>query len=325
MTTSTLPAQQRFSWRTLLQQYGLVLSLVVLCLALSLVSDRFLTVENLTNVLRQSSINAIISVGMMMVILTRGIDLSVGSVLALSTVVAADLLQSQELAPLLAIGVAIGVGTAVGLLNGALVAWVKIPPFIATLGTMTFARGAALAYTGGQPVTGLGELGEGFRLLGSGVVMGVPVPVIVMLVVYSAAYILLNHTGAGRYIQGIGDNEEAAFLSGLPVTQILFFVYALAGALTGLAGVILAGRLNSAQPTAGGFYELDAIAAVVVGGTSFEGGQGTVFGTLIGVLLIAVINNGMNLLDFPAEMQAIAKGVVIVLALLIYRQLKSSN
>lgn len=322
MTSTSLPSQG-INWRGVLQQYGLVLSLVALCAVLSIVSDRFLTVENLTNVLRQSSINAIISVGMMLVILTRGIDLSVGSVLAFSTVVAADLLQTSGLPPVVAVLVALLVGTVLGVLNGGLVAWLKIPPFIATLGTMTFARGAALAYTGGQPVTGLGELGEGFRLLGSGVVFGVPVPVLVMVLVYAGAYVLLNHTGAGRYIQGIGDNESAAFLSGLPVQRVLFFVYGLAGALTGLAGVILAGRLNSAQPTAGAFYELDAIAAVVVGGTSFEGGQGTVFGTLIGALLIAVINNGMNLLDFPSELQAIAKGVVIILALLIYRQLKN--
>jgi ribose transport system permease protein len=322
MAASSLPSDG-INWRNLLGQYGLVLALVVLMLGLSLASDRFLTVENLTNVLRQSSINAIISIGMMMVILTRGIDLSVGSVVAFSTVVAADLLTGDMgLAAPLAVIAAVLVGSAVGLLNGMLVAWLKIPPFIATLGTMTFARGAALAYTGGQPVTGLAELGEGFRLLGSGVIMGVPVPVIVMLAVYVLAYVLLNHTGTGRYIQGIGDNEQAAFLSGLPVNQVLLFVYGLAGATAGLAGVILAGRLNSAQPTAGSFYELDAIAAVVVGGTAFEGGQGTVFGTFIGALLIAVINNGMNLLGIAAEWQAIAKGIVIILALLIYRQIR---
>lgn len=317
---TTSPPASRLNWRALLQQYGLVLALVLLGAVLSVTTERFLTVENLTNVLRQSSINAIIAVGMMMVILTRGIDLSVGSVLAFSTVIAADLLTGAAVSPLVAVLVAVAVGAVVGLVNGALVAWLKIPPFIATLGAMTYVRGGALAYTGGQPITGFAELGQGFRYLGSAVVFNIPVPIIVMAVVYALAYLLLNHTGAGRYIQAIGDNEQAAFLSGLPVNRVLLFVYALAGALAGLAGVILAGRLDSAQPTAGTFYELDAIAAVVVGGTSFAGGQGTVLGTLVGALMIAVINNGMNLLQFPSELQAIAKGVVIILALLIYRR-----
>lgn len=322
---SALTSNRNIDWRALLSQYGLLLAILALGAALSIASDRFLTVENLTNMLRQSSINAIISIGMMMVILTRGIDLSVGSVLALSTVIGADLLRNSGLPPTAAIFVALLAGTLAGLVNGALVSLVKIPPFIATLGMMTFARGAALAYSGGQPVTGLGDLGEGFRFFGSGVVGGVPVPVIVMLFVYLVVFVLLNRTGTGRYIRGIGDNEEASFLSGLPVNRLLFFVYAVSGALSALAGIILVGRLDSAQPTAGVFYELDAIAAVVVGGTSFEGGQGTVFGTFLGVLLIAMINNGMNLLDFPSELQAIARGFVIIAALLIYRQLNSRS
>lgn len=320
MQATALP--RAVNWRHILRQYGLLLSLLVLCLALSLASDRFLTVDNLRNVLRQSAINGIISIGMMLVILTRGIDLSVGSVLALSSVVAADLLVNGGAPPIVAVAVALVVGGAAGAVNGLLVSIARIPPFIATLGMMTFARGAALAYTEGQPITGLGELGEGFRTLGAGSLFGVPLPIIMIAVVYLLAYIMLSHLSIGRYIRGLGDNEDASYLSGLPVRQIQLFVYSMAGMLSALAGVILAGRLNSAQPTAGVFYELDAIAAVIVGGTSFEGGTGTVFGTLVGVVLIAVITNGMNLLNYPSELQDIVKGAIIVLALLLYRVLR---
>lgn len=311
-----------FNWKAFLQRYGLLFSLLLLGFGLSVASDRFLTTNNLTNVLRQASINGIISIGTMLVIMTRGIDLSVGSVVALSTVVGADLFLSMSLHPLTAIVIVLIVGSLAGVVNGLLVSWVKIPPFIATLGMMTFARGAALAYTGGQPITGFGDLGAGMRLLGSGVLFGIPLPIYVMLIVYALAYVLLNHTSTGRYIQGIGDNERAAFLSGLPVRRIQIFVYTVAGLLSGLAGLILIGRLNSAQPTAGQLFEFDAIAAVVVGGTSFEGGQGTVFGTFLGVLIIAILDNGLNLLEVSAFYQDIVKGVVIAAALLVYRVLR---
>ncbi|MEO0562619.1 MAG: ribose ABC transporter permease [Chloroflexota bacterium] len=320
MTAKSLETRPNgFDWRAFFQSYGLVLSLVLLCAVLSLSTDRFLTIDNLRNVLRQASINGIISIGMMMVILIRGLDLSVGSVLALATVIAADLLASGSVSPFMAVVVALLVGGLAGLVNGALVAYIKIPPFIATLGMMTFARGAALQYTGGQPVTGLDELGQGIRYLGSAELAGIPVPIIAMLVMYVLAYILLNHIPFGRFIYAMGSNEDAAYLSGLPVNRIKLFAYTLSGALAALAGVILVGRLNSAQPTAGALAEFDAIAAVVVGGTSFNGGEGTIQGTLIGVLIIAVLNNGLNLLDVPSFYQDIASGVVIALALLLYR------
>lgn len=316
----SLPA--KIDWKSFFQRYGLLLSLLLLCVGLSLASDRFLTVDNLTNVLRQSSINGIISVGMMMVILTRGIDLSVGSVLALSAVIGADMLKNHNMPALQAIGICLLVGTAAGAVNGLLVSRLRIPPFIATLGMMTFARGAALAYTSGQPITGLGDLGEGFRYLGSARFLDIPVPILVAGVVFLLAYILLSHVPFGRYIHGLGDNEQAAYLSGLPVKRVLMFVYMAAGALSALAGVILIGRLNSAQPTAGLMFEFDAIAAVVVGGTNFSGGEGTVWGTLIGVLIIGIINNGLNLLDVSAFYQDIVKGVVIALALLLHRAIR---
>lgn len=319
MTAQAKAAQQGFDWRSFFRQYGLLLSLGVLCLGLSFASDRFLTGDNLLNVLRQASINGIISIGMMLVILTRGIDLSVGSVLALSTVVAADLLVNYEMPVAVALLVCLVVGGLAGLVNGALVSWIRIPPFIATLGMMTFARGAALFYTEGQPVSGLGDPGSGFRYTGSAEVLGIPFPIIVAGIVYLLAYLLLNHVPFGRFIYALGNNEEAAHLSGLPVRRITLFVYVVAGVLSALAGIILSGRLNAAQPTAGVMFEFDAIAAVVVGGTSFSGGEGTVFGTLIGVLIIAVLDNGLNLLAVPAFYQDIARGVVIAGALLLYR------
>ena len=310
-------------WRVFVQKYGLLLSLVLLGAVLTLKTDRFLTADNLTNVLRQSAINGIISVGMMMVILTRGIDLSVGSVLALATVVGADMLKNAGMPYPQAIGVALLVGSAAGALNGVMVAWLDIPPFIATLGMMTFARGAAKYYTDGQPISGLEkQLGHGFRYLGTAEPFGVPMPIIVAGLVFLAAYVLLNHTPLGRYIFGLGDNEEAAYLSGLPVRAITLFVYVSAGLLSALAGVILVGRLNSAQPTAGEMFEFDAIAAVVVGGTSFDGGEGTVWGTLIGVLIIGVIDNGLNLLNVSSFYQDITKGAVIALALLLHRAVR---
>ncbi len=322
MTAQTLPKKGSGDWRIFAQRYGLVGSLLLLCLVISLASDRFLTVDNLLNVLRQASINGIISIGMMMVILIRGLDLSVGSVLALATVISADVLAQGQVGPLGALGVALLVGGAAGAVSGALVTWIKIPPFIATLGMMTFARGAALQYTGGQPVTGLGELGEGIRFLGSAEIAGIPVPIFATGFVYLATYIFLNHIPFGRYIYAMGSNEEAAFLSGLPVRRIKMVVYTLSGMLAAFAGVILMGRLNSAQPTAGELFEFNAIAAVVVGGTSFNGGEGTVWGTLIGVLIIAVLNNGLNLLAVPSFYQDIASGVVIALALLLYRAIR---
>lgn len=319
MATSTATSvQQRFDWRGFFQRYGLLLSFVLLCLALTLASDRFLTPDNLINILRQSAINGIISIGMMLVILTRGIDLSVGSMLALATIMTADQLQNGVDA-LPALIFCLIVGAALGLLNGLMVSVMRIPPFIATLGMMTFARGLALVYSGGQPITGLGDE---FRTIGTGFVGPVPMPVVVAALIFIGGYVLLNHTPLGRHIFGLGDNEQAAYLSGLPTRRITTFVYVLAGSLSALAGSILIARLNSAQPTAGVGFEFDAIAAVVVGGTSFDGGEGTVLGTLIGVLIIGVLNNGLNLLNVPSFYQGVVQGAVIALALLLHRLIR---
>ncbi len=308
----------RLTPRTFLQQYGLVVSFLVLCAGLTMATDRFFTADNWLNILRQSTINGIISVGMMLVILTRGIDLSVGSILALASVMTADQLQ-QGVDPLAALGFCLLVGALLGLMNGALVTFIKIPPFIATLGMMTVARGLALSYTEGQPITGLPDA---FRSWGTGFIGPIPTPIIVAVVIFLVGYVLLVHTPLGRYIFGYGDNDRAALFTGLPTHRIVLFVYAVSGTCAALAGAILIGRLNSAAPTGGVGYEFDAIAAVVVGGTSFDGGEGTIWGTLLGVLLIAVLNNGLNLLNVPTPFQDVAKGAVIALALLFYKAIR---
>jgi ribose/xylose/arabinose/galactoside ABC-type transport system permease subunit len=314
----TAQAPRRIDWRSFAQRYGIVLSFLLLCLALAVLSDRFLTVSNMTNILRQSTINGIISVGMTIVILTRGIDLSVGSILALSAVITADLLQSGMSVPA-AIGVGIVIGGLLGFINGFLITRFRIPPFIATLGMMTFARGLALTYTQGRPVTGLPD---SFRSLGAGYLGSIPMPIVIATVILIVAYLALTRMKFGEYIYSIGNNEVAASLSGIPVKRYVTMAYVIIGALSAIAGQILIGRLNSAQPVAGLGFEFDAIAAVVVGGTSFEGGDGSLFGTLLGVLIIAVINNGLNLLDVPSFYQSVVKGVVIALALLIHRAIR---
>lgn len=304
--------------REILQRYGLVVSFLLLCLALSLLSDRFLTVGNLTNVLRQSTINLIIAIGMTYVILTAGIDLSVGAVLALSTVVTADLLQrGVPILPTVLLGLTLG--GVLGMASGLLISRVKVPPFVATLGMMTVARGLALTYTQGRPITGLPDA---FRYIGTGYLGPIPMPIIVAAVAFLAGYVLLTRTRMGMYIYALGNNPVAAHYTGIATSKYITFVYILAGALAALAGMILVARLDSAQPTAGISYEFDAIAAVVVGGTSFAGGEGSLMGTLLGVLVISVLNNGLNLLNVSSFYQPVVTGVVIALALLLYKAVR---
>jgi ribose transport system permease protein len=299
----------------LLGRYGLALSFLILCVVLTLLSDRFLTVGNLVNVLRQSTINGIIAIGMTYVILTAGIDLSVGAILALSTVVTADLLQRGIPVPM-AILVGLGLGGLAGLSSGLIITKARVPPFVATLGMMTVARGLALTYTQGRPITGLPE---SFRFIGTGSLGPVPMPIIIAGMAFILGYLLLTRTRIGEFIYALGNNPIAAHYSGIATKRYTAFVYILAGLLSALAGMILVARLNSAQPTAGIGYEFDAIAAVVVGGTSFAGGQGSLIGTLLGVLVIAVLNNGLNLLNVSSFWQPVVTGVVIALALLIYK------
>jgi ribose transport system permease protein len=292
--------------------------LLGLALVLWALTPHFLTISNLLNIAEQATIIAIIAVGMTFVIITGGIDLSVGSVLAFAGVVMASVLHSGLRLPL-ALIVGLAAGLLCGLVNGLLITVGRLPPFIATLGMMSVARGAALMFTEGRPISGFSE---GFRSLATGEVLRVPAPVIIMIGVYVIAHFVLRRTKLGRYTYAIGGNEEAALLSGINVKLYKTMVYGIAGLLSGLAAILLTARLNSAQPIAGMSYELDAIAATVIGGTSLLGGEGTVVGTLIGALIMAVLRNGLNLLVVSSFIQQIVIGTVIIVAVLIDMALK---
>ena len=300
------------------RRFGTVIGLLVLCAVLWALTPHFLTVSNLLNIAQQTSINAIVAAGMTFVILSGGIDLSVGSIVALAGVALGAMLQSGQ-SPLIAIPGAIAVGTSCGLLNGLLVSVGGLPPFIATLGMMSVARGTALVFTEGRPVSGFDE---GFRWLATGTAGFVPAPVIVMLVVYAVAHVILTRTTFGRYVYAIGGNEEATRLSGVAVRFHKTAIYGVSGALSAVAAIVLTARLNSAQPIAGMMYELDAIAATVIGGTSLSGGSGSLVGTLVGALIMGVLRNGLNLLGVSSFLQQIVIGGVIVGAVLVDTLLK---
>lgn len=290
------------------RQLGTLVGLLLLGAVLSLLTPHFLTVTNLLNVAQQTAINAVIAAGMTLVIITAGIDLSVGSILAFAGVVLGSLLARGQ--PVwVAVLAGLAVGAACGFTNGLLIAFVRLPPFITTLGMMSVARGVALLYTDGRPISGFGP---GFRALATGEWLQVPLPVFVMLAVYAAAHFVLKRTKLGRYAYAIGGNEQAARLSGVNVGFYKTAVYTLSGALSGLAAVMLTARLNSAQPIAGQMYELDAIAATVIGGTSLLGGEGTMLGTLIGALIMGVLRNGLTLLDVSSYVQQTVIGLVII-------------
>ncbi|MFO2464543.1 ABC transporter permease [Pseudomonas sp. 15FMM2] len=301
-------------WRKSPVFYPLI-GFVVIFVAMALANDNFLTASNLSNVLRQVSIIAIIAVGMTCAILTGGIDLSVGPVMALSGTLTAGLMVAG-LPPELAILAGLAVGTLFGAGNGVFVAYAKMPPIIVTLATMGIARGLALIYTGGYPVSGLPQ---GFSFLGRGEVLGLQIPILVMAVVYILAYVLLNKTPIGRYIYAIGGNEEAARLSGVRVARYKLLVYMLSGLTAAIAGIVLTSRLMSGQPNAGVGFELDAIAAVVLGGAAIAGGRGAIIGTLIGAMMLGVLNNGLNLMGVSPYIQNIIKGAIILLAIYIGR------
>ena len=300
------------------RRFGTVIGLLVLCAVLWALTPHFLTVSNLLNIAQQTSINAIVAAGMTFVIVSGGIDLSVGSIVALAGVALGVLLQGGQ-SPFIAIPGAIAVGTGCGLLNGLLVSVGGLPPFIATLGMMSVARGTALVFTEGRPVSGFDE---GFRWLATGTAGFVPAPVLVMLVVYAVAHVILTRTTFGRYVYAIGGNEEATRLSGVAVRFHKTAIYGVSGALSAVAAIVLTARLNSAQPIAGMMYELDAIAATVIGGTSLSGGSGSLVGTLVGALIMGVLRNGLNLLGVSSFLQQIVIGGVIVGAVLVDTLLK---
>ncbi|WP_297088081.1 ribose ABC transporter permease [uncultured Draconibacterium sp.] len=307
-----------------LVKFQSIIALVVMCVALSFLSDRFLTTENTWNVMRQISVNMVISVGMTLVILTGGIDLSVGSILALAGAVTAGMLKfGAEIESVNAyigftlLGALVGgtlVGTFLGWFNGITITRFKVPPFVATLAMLTIARGLTMLWTGGFPITGLGD---NMAFIGTGWFLGIPMPVWISAVVVLAAVVLTKRTTLGRHIYAIGGNETAAKLSGLKINRIKVIVYSIAGALAGIGGILVTSRLDSAQPNAGFGFELDSIAAVVIGGTSLSGGKGTIMGTVQGALIIGVLNNGLVLLNVSPFWQQVIKGFVILLAVVI--------
>ncbi|EOA2561847.1 ribose ABC transporter permease [Vibrio vulnificus] len=300
----------------LIEQKSLI-ALLFLIVVVSFLNPNFFTVDNILNILRQTSVNAIIAVGMTLVILTAGIDLSVGSVLALCGAFAASLV-AMEVPVLIAVPTALLAGAALGAISGVIIAKGKVQAFIATLVTMTLLRGVTMVYTDGRPIsTGFTDTADAFAWFGTGYALGIPVPVWLMVIVFAAAWYLLNHTRFGRYVYALGGNESATRLSGINVDKVKIGVYAICGLLAALAGIIVTSRLSSAQPTAGMGYELDAIAAVVLGGTSLMGGKGRIMGTLIGALIIGFLNNALNLLDVSSYYQMIAKAAVILLAVMV--------
>lgn len=292
---------------------GIVAVLVVLTAFMCVVAPNFATTDNMFNVMRAISINAILAAGLTFVILTAGIDLSVGSIIAVSGVAAVLAAGAGTPAPL-AVLVGVLAGAAAGWVNGWLTAYLSLAAFIVTLGTMTFLRGLGYTMTDGQPIVD-NELG--FRIIGSGYLFGVPIPVWLMAVVYLLSWFVLERTRYGRHVYAVGGNAEAARLAGVKVKRVLLSVYVIGGACAGLAGVIFAARVVSAQPTAGTGYELDAIAAVVLGGTSLMGGRGRIIGTLIGSIILGVLSTGLILLDVPFFTQLLVKGAVIILAVAI--------
>lgn len=295
-----------------------LIGLIIFAVIVSVLNPRFLTHANILNVLRQTSINSIIAIGMTLVILTGGIDLSVGSILAFCGAVMASLLNAGH-NPILAFIVTLALGLVFGFFNGFLVSKMKLQTFIVTLVTMTFLRGATLVFTEGKPIT-VDDGGLLFENIGGGYLFDIPIPIYIMIALFVAGHYLLMHTKFGRYTYAIGGNEEATKLSGINVDKVKMWVYGLCGMLSALAGVILTSRLYSAQPTAGSGYELDAIAAVVLGGTSLAGGVGRVTGTALGALIIGVLGNALNLLNVSSYYQMMIKAIVILIAVLIDRK-----
>lgn len=300
-----------------LSRYGILIALLVICIILSIATPYFFTVQNLVIVLRQVSVNGILAIGVTFVIIAGGIDLSLGSVVALTGVIAASFAHPGVYPLIVPLLIGLLTGALVGVISGLTITIGRVAPFIVTLGMMTMARGLALVWSDGRPVT---NLSPAFNFIGGGDVLYIPVPILLFVLVIIVAYILLNYTTTGRYIYAVGGNEQAARASGIRVNAVKMFAYIMCSGLAALAGIVLAARITTGQPNAGVAYELDAIAAVVIGGTSLLGGRGTVTGTVIGVLIIGVINNGLDLLNVSSYYQQIIKGVIIIGAVLIDRK-----
>lgn len=308
--------------RQIIRDFGIVFALIFLMIVLSVLNSNFLSYNNIMNIVLQGSINGLLAIGMTYVVLTGGIDLSVGSIVAFSGVVSAGMVTGDSGMPVLA-AVAVGVlaGGALGFVNGFVISKLNVAPFVATLAMMTIARGLTMVYSNGNPISGLSKE---FKFLGGGEILGIPVPVIILILAFIICAVVLQKTRFGRYIYAIGGNETAAHVSGIKINRAKIAVYTICGLLSGLAGVILSARVSAGLPLAGTSYELDAIAAVVIGGTSLAGGRGRLWGTLIGVLIIGVLGNGLDLLNVSSYYQMIVKGIIIVAAVLFDSKMNKS-
>lgn len=309
------PGLRRFLPGVSLRDAGTLIGLVLIVAAFSVLSPVFLTLPNLANVLQQSAINACIALGMTLVIISGGIDLSVGPTAALSAVVSASLMVSGVPVPL-AVAAALGIGALCGLFNGVLVAYARLQPFIVTLGALSLFRALALIYTGGSPVFGIPAE---FRALTNGQLLGVPTPVVIVAVLALAAWVLLNRTPLGEYLLAVGGNEEAARIAGVPVARTKVAAFVISGMLASVAALILVGRLGAAEPTLGNLWELEAIAAAAIGGASLMGGKGSVVGTILGAVILGSLRNGLTLMNVQAFYQLLATGVIIIAAMLVDR------
>ncbi len=313
---NTLPVL-RFGIRDL----GTLLGLVIICVVFASLTDVFMTERNLINILQQSSINACVAIGMTLVIISGGIDLSVGPVAALAAVLSATMLVAGY-PILICIGAALAIGMLCGLVNGSLIAYFGLQPFIVTLGTLSMFRAFALIYTGGSPVL---SVPNEFRTLFSSEIWIFPVPVIVVAILGIIASVLLAKTPIGEYILAVGGNEEAARISGVPIARTKITAYVISGLLAALAAVILVARLGAAEPTLGNLWELEAIAASAIGGASLMGGKGSITGTILGAIVLGAMRNGLTLLNVQAFYQLLATGVIIILAMLVDRMTRGKE
>lgn len=293
--------------------WGILLALIGLFVLFSVISPSFLQVKNLSNILQQISMLCVCSVGMTFVILAGGIDLSVGAILGMTGGIMAYFMTATKMPFGIAIVIGLVIGTFTGILNGVIITYFSLPPFIITLASSQIIRGIVYILTKGQSIYGFPD---GFRVIGRDV-GGIPVPIIIMIIVIAVSAFILYRTKYGRYIYAIGGNGQASYLSGINVKAMTIFVYAYAGFTATIAAIIMNARLNAAAPTAGQNYELNSIAAVVIGGTSMAGGEGKISGTIIGVLIIGVINNGMNLMNVSQGLQMVILGAVMILAVVL--------
>lgn len=322
--TTNGTASTGFDWRHFSRTYAIIGILLLLIVIMTILTKGlFIQPDNLINVIRQVSAIGIIAIGMTFVIITLGIDLSVGSILALAAVVAASLAQAPgdsmmypglDLPIIVAVIAGVAVGAGMGFANGFIISKFKVAPFIATLGMMSVARGLALIYSDGRPIS---NLEEPYDWIGQGSLFGIPTPIVIFGAVAILAHLLLNYTRFGRYVYAIGGNEQAARVSGIRIPRMTIVIYTISGLLAGLSGVILSARIGSGNPQLGTGIELDAITAAVIGGTSFKGGIGTVWGAIIGAMIIGIINNGLNLLSVSPFMQMVVKGLIIILAIIL--------